>query len=397
MRGRGAHERAASETKAKAVARQLTGRNGIRFVLGGGGKCAHLRRDMTEAESGARASAASAQVLLSVQGLVTSFSTDRGDVRAVDGVSFDIPMGSTVGLVGESGCGKSVTALSVMRLVPSPPGRIERGKVLLRDRDLLALSEREMRDVRGNEISMIFQEPMTSLNPVYTVGSQIVEAVRLHQDKSRREARHVAVDMLRRVGLASPETNVDAYPHQLSGGMRQRVMIAMALACQPALLIADEPTTALDVTIQAQILELLGRLKESLEMSVLLITHDLGVVAETARHVLVMYAGQVVESAPVKSLFARPAHPYTRGLLRSLPSFATDRAPGESPTPGTKRPRLPVIEGLVPDLAHLPKGCRFQERCSLVEPECRAAEPALEAVGDDAAHLARCIRRGELS
>ncbi|WP_146652390.1 ABC transporter ATP-binding protein [Labilithrix luteola] len=350
--------------------------------------------------------------LLRVRDLVTSFHTDRGKVRAVDEVSFDVGEGSTLGIVGESGCGKSVTALSILRLIPHPQGVIEHGRVEFRGKDLLALGERQMQDVRGNEISMIFQEPMTSLNPVYAVGTQIVEAIRLHQKKSRSEARDRAVEMLRLVGIASPETNVDAYPHQLSGGMRQRVMIAMALACEPSLLIADEPTTALDVTIQAQILDLLGKLKDKLGMGVVLITHDLGVVAEVATDVIVMYAGRVVESATVEELFARPRHPYTRGLLRSLPSF--DKAKlevpptpeadiaGERVGPGyPKRPRLPVIEGLVPDLFALPPGCRFADRCPMVIDECRKAEPELLPVGpsrNDAArpHLARCIRSAEV-
>ena len=349
--------------------------------------------------------------LLRVRDLVTTFRTDAGTLRAVDEVSFDVPEGATLGIVGESGCGKSVTALSILRLVPYPQGVVEHGKVELRGRDLLALSEREMQDIRGNEISMIFQEPMTSLNPVYTVGAQIVEAIRLHQDKSRREARARAIELLKLVGIPSAETNVDAYPHQLSGGMHQRVMIAIALACEPSLLIADEPTTALDVTIQAQILELLAKLKEQMGMSVVLITHDLGVVAEVASHVIVMYAGRVVESASVEQLFAHPRHPYTRGLLRSLPTF--DKAVVEQParaegdaapavTAKPKRARLPVIEGLVPDLLALPPGCRFADRCPLVIPACTAAEPDLAPVtseppGEDGEqHLARCIRADEV-
>jgi oligopeptide/dipeptide ABC transporter ATP-binding protein len=306
-----------------------------------------------------------------------------------------VPEGATLGIVGESGCGKSVTALSILRLIPQPHGAIERGSIELRGRDLLRLSEREMQDVRGNEISMIFQEPMTSLNPVYTVGAQVVEAIRLHQKKSRREARDRAIEMFRVVGIPAPETNVDAYPHELSGGMRQRVMIAMALACEPSLLIADEPTTALDVTIQAQILELIAKLREELAMSVLLITHDLGVVAEVASHVIVMYAGRVVESASIVKLFQRPRHPYTRGLLRSLPSFDLHdlRLP---PTQG-RRPRLPVIEGIVPDLMALPPGCRFADRCPMVTGECRIAEPELLRVReDDPSHLSRCIRMDEV-
>ncbi len=325
--------------------------------------------------------------LLAVRDLVTSFRTDRGALRAVDGVSFEVPEGATVGIVGESGCGKSVTALSILRLIPSPPGAIEGGAIEFRGNDLLKLSERAMRDIRGNEISMIFQEPMTSLNPVYTVGWQIVEAIRLHQKKSRREARARAIEMLRLVGIPSPETNVDSYPHQLSGGQRQRVMIAMALACEPSLLIADEPTTALDVTIQAQILELLRKLQSELGMSVLLITHDLGLIAEYTEHVLVMYAGRVVESAPVADLFRSPHHPYTRGLLGSLPR------PGFAPGGGKRR--LVTIEGVVPDLRALPPGCRFADRCPMVIDACRAKEPELEVAGSG--RLARCIRWEEVS
>src|SRR5580658_10521966 len=304
--------------------------------------------------------------LLRVRDLVTTFRTDAGVLRAVDQVSFDVPRGGTVALVGESGCGKSVTALSILRLLASPPARIEGGQVELEGRDLLALPEREMRAVRGNVVSMIFQEPMTSLNPVYTVGWQIMEAWRLHRKKSRSEARARAAELLRLVGIADPDTSADAYPHQLSGGQRQRVMIAMALACQPKLLLADEPTTALDVTIQAQILELLRDLQHKMQMSVLLITHDLGVVAENARHVVVMYAGRVVEDAPVAELFARPMHPYTRGLLGSVPRGKPE---------ATRR--LHAIEGMVPDLRHLGAGCRFADRCPMRVNKCTEAEPPL--------------------
>ena len=311
--------------------------------------------------------------LLEIRDLVTEFRTEHGPVRAVDGVSFAIPPRGTLGVVGESGCGKSVTALSIMRLVASPPGRIASGQIFYAGRDLLALPLAEMRAIRGNRIAMIFQEPMTSLNPVFTVGDQVGEAVRLHQGKSRRAARAIAIEMFELVGIPSPATRVDDYPHQLSGGMRQRVMIAMALACKPDLLIADEPTTALDVTIQAQILDLLRKLQADLGMSILLITHDLGVVAETCDEVVVMYAGRIVERAPTETLFAAPRHPYTAGLLRSLP--------------GATRARLQEIPGMVPALHERPVGCKFAERCPRVEAKCRAEEPALVPLG--ASHV-RC-------
>jgi peptide/nickel transport system ATP-binding protein len=295
-------------------------------------------------------------------------------VRAVDGVSFEIPARGTLGVVGESGCGKSVTALSIMRLVASPPGRIASGTIRYAGKDLLGLPDREMRAIRGNRIAMIFQEPMTSLNPVFTVGDQVGEAVRLHQGASRAKAREVAIEMFRLVGIPAPEERVDAYPHQLSGGMRQRVMIAMALACKPDLLIADEPTTALDVTIQAQILELLRSLQRELGMSILLITHDLGVVAETCDEVVVMYAGRVVERAPTEALFAAPRHHYTAGLLRSVPSYGDGTDVGD-------RARLVEIAGMVPALSELPQGCKFAERCPAVQARCRAEEPALVQLG----------------
>ncbi len=316
-----------------------------------------------------------AEPLLRVEDLVTAFHTDEGSIRAVDGVSFDLEDGKTLGIVGESGCGKSVTSLSIMRLVPSPPGVIERGKIRFKGKDLLAIPEREMRALRGNDISMIFQEPMSSLNPVHRIGKQIGESVRQHRGASAKQARARAIEMLELVGIPAPEKRVDAYPHELSGGMRQRVMIAIALACEPKLLIADEPTTALDVTIQAQILELLGELKRRLGMSIVFITHDLGVVAELTDDVVVMYAGKVVERAPTRELFASPKHPYTRGLLASIPGYGAAEA-GPS-----GRARLPTIHGMVPDLRALPRGCRFQDRCELVHDRCRTAEPPLVSIG----------------
>jgi peptide/nickel transport system ATP-binding protein len=307
--------------------------------------------------------------LLEVEDLRTEFATDEGTVRAVDGVSFSVPEGATFGVVGESGCGKSVTALSILRLV-APPGRIAGGRIAYRGRDLLTLPDAEMRDIRGHKISMIFQEPATALNPVMPAGEQVAEAIRLHRKASRAEARAATIELFRRVGIPLPEERVDSYPHQMSGGMRQRVMIAMALACRPDLLIADEPTTALDVTIQAQILDLLADLRRELGMSVLLITHDLGVVAETCERVLVMYAGQVVEESDTAALFARPRHPYTIGLLRSLP-----RA-------GERVDRLREIPGMVPPLTRLPAGCRFRDRCDRASERCAAEEPALVRDGD---------------
>jgi len=324
-----------------------------------------------------------AEPLLRVDDLHTHFFTDDGVVRAVDGVSFEIHAGETLAVVGESGSGKSVTSLSILRLVPSPPGRIVRGSIRFKGRELTTLPEREMRRIRGGEISMIFQEPMTSLNPVYTCGEQILEAVVLHEGLSRRAARQRAIEMLARVGIPAPEQRVDEYPHQMSGGMRQRVMIAMALACKPAILIADEPTTALDVTIQAQILELLKELQRDLGMAVLLITHDLGVVAETADRVAVMYAGQLVESCDVRAAFARSLHPYTAGLLASLPRL------------GEKQEMLRVIPGTVPDPSRFPAGCRFHPRCPVVEERCTRLEPALEAPEPD--HLSRCWRTPEIA
>ena len=324
--------------------------------------------------------------LLAVDNLTTGFRTDLGVVRAIEGVSFEVPDRTTVGVVGESGCGKSVTALSIMRLIPSPPGFIEAGMITFKGRNLLTLTESEMCDLRGDEIAMIFQEPMTSLNPVYTAGSQIAEAIRIHKKApSRKAAWARAVEMLRLVGMPAPEENARAYPHELSGGQRQRVMIAMALACEPKLLIADEPTTALDVTIQAQILELLHSQQERLGMSVLLITHDLGLVAEHAEFMIVMYAGQVVEEGPVAEVLAKPRHPYTRGLLASLPGRG-----GALP-----RTRLPTIEGIVPDLRALPPGCRFADRCAMAQAPCTKGDPPLVKVDDH--RKSRCLRWEEMS
>ena len=289
-------------------------------------------------------------------------------MRAIDGVSFEIGEGKTLGLVGESGCGKSVTSLSIMRLIQSPPGKIVGGEIFYRGRDLLRLNNEAMRRIRGNEISMIFQEPMTSLNPVFTVGNQIGEAIKLHQGLGKRETRQKTIDMLRLVKIADPESRVDSYPHQLSGGMRQRVMIAMALSCNPSLLIADEPTTALDVTIQAQILELMKELQQKIGgMALLLITHDLGVVSEQADNVAIMYAGKIVERSSTRAIFNRPFHPYTVGLLNSLPGIG-----------GLKKKRLDAIPGMVPSPLHLPSGCRFRDRCPRAQEICAQTEPPLE-------------------
>jgi peptide/nickel transport system ATP-binding protein len=309
--------------------------------------------------------------LLDIRGLKTYFYTEEGVVRAVDGVDLHIDRGETLGVVGESGCGKTVTALSIMRLIAIPPGKIVEGQMLWGGRDLVTLPPAQMRRVRGKEISMVFQEPMTSLNPVFTVGEQIAEAIRLHEGLGRRGAMAKTVEMLKLVHMANPERRVKEYPHQLSGGMRQRVMIAMALSCNPKLLIADEPTTALDVTIQAQILDLLNELKAKIGMAVLLITHDMGVIAETAQRVMVMYAGKVVEEAPVKELFKEPLHPYTQGLLRSIPRI--DLA-------ATKKQRLEAIPGVVPSLLNLPKGCKFEPRCPHAKPVCKDQDPVLKEV-----------------
>ena len=318
--------------------------------------------------------------LLAIRGLKTHFATDEGMVHAVDGVDLHVDAGETLGIVGESGCGKSVTALSVMRLLQIPPARIVAGEILWQGRDLLRLDMETMRGIRAKEIAMVFQEPMTSLNPVYTVGEQIAEVLRLHEKLGRRAALARAVEMLRLVRIPDPERRLHAYPHQFSGGMRQRVMIAMALACNPKLLIADEPTTALDVTIQAQILELLGELKARLGMAVVLITHAMGVIAETAQRVVVMYAGKVIEEAPVGELFRSPRHPYTQGLIRSIPRI--DLA-------ALSKQRLEAIAGVVPSLLEPRPGCRFAPRCPHAQPECVAETPALRSVA--AGHAAACI------
>ncbi len=309
-------------------------------------------------------------LLLDLRNLQTYFFTSDGLAKAVDGVSYQLHRGETLGVVGESGCGKSVSALSVLRLVPDPPGRTVGGEIFFEGTNLLTLSRPEMRRIRGNEIAMIFQEPMTSLNPVFTIGNQISEAIILHQGLSKRDALAKSIDMLKKVGIPVPERRVHEYPHQLSGGMRQRAMIAMALSCNPKLLIADEPTTALDVTIQAQILDLMFSLKEELGMAIMLITHNLGVVAETARRVVVMYSGKVVEEGPVLEIFKAPQHPYTQGLLRSLPRLE-EKAAG-------KKVRLQEIVGIVPSPYNLPTGCKFHPRCPKAQAICREKEPPLE-------------------
>jgi oligopeptide/dipeptide ABC transporter ATP-binding protein len=319
--------------------------------------------------------------LLRIRGLRTIFATEDGTAAAVDGLDLDVRHGETLGLVGESGCGKSVTALSIMRLIPSPPGEIVSGEVLFEGTDLLKLSDSAIRKIRGNDISMIFQEPMTSLNPVFKIQDQIAEVFRVHRDMSRSEAAESAVKMLKKVGIPSPEKRAKDYPHQMSGGMRQRVMIAMALACDPKLMLADEPTTALDVTIQAQILELMTEIKAEKGTGIILITHDLGVVAETADRVAVMYTGKIVEEAPADKLFSSPQHPYTIGLLKSIPRI--DEGDG-------KKSRLHVIRGMVPDMRKLPPGCTFQDRCPEVQAICKEP-PALEK--KSSGHLVRCWMR----
>ena len=319
-----------------------------------------------------------APALLEVRGLRTLFKGEQGEARAVDGVDFQLQRGRTLGIVGESGCGKSVTALSIMGLVPQPPGRIAAGEVLFEGEDLLKSSPQRLRDLRGDKLAMIFQEPMTSLNPAFTVGDQISETILRHRKVTPAEARAQAIEMLRRVRMPSPERRALDYPHQLSGGMRQRVMIAMALACNPQLLIADEPTTALDVTIQAQILELMRALRAELGTAIILITHDLGVIAELADEVLVMYAGKVIERCAAQRLFSQPQHPYTVGLLGSIPRLHLEQE------------RLSAIEGFVPDAAALPAGCRFNPRCPFVIDQCKEEEPPLAEVAQG--HYAACWR-----
>lgn len=310
------------------------------------------------------------EVLLDVKNLKTRFKTDEGQFLAVDDVSFQVKKGQTLGIVGESGCGKSVTSLSIMRLIQKP-GTIENGEILFRGQDILEMNEDQMRKIRGNEIAMIFQEPMTSLNPLFTIGNQIAEAIELHQPNlTNAQINERAVEMLRLVGIPAPEKRFHEFPHQLSGGMRQRVMIAMAISCNPALLIADEPTTALDVTIQAQILDLMRKLQKEFQAGMILITHDLGVVAEMCQEVVVMYAGKIVEHGTVEDIFYRPKHPYTRGLLDSIPHFET----------GKKLTQLNTIPGLVPSLLNLPNGCRFQERCRFAQEKCKTSYPHFEKV-----------------
>ncbi|MUZ74975.1 ATP-binding cassette domain-containing protein [Agrobacterium vitis] len=333
--------------------------------------------------------ASSTAMLLTVSDLKTTFDTPRGLVTSVDGVSFSIAPGKTLGLVGESGSGKSVTSLSLMRLVERSNGRIAGGSMLFKsgngEVDLKRLPEKEMRAVRGNEIAMVFQEPMTSLDPVWPVGKQIAEAVRLHQGASKVEARHRAIEMLRLVGIPAPEKRVDDYPHQMSGGMRQRVMIAIALSCRPSLLIADEPTTALDVTIQAQIIDLIKRLQGEIGMSVLFITHNMGVIAQVADDVAVMYAGQIVEHGPVRRIFSNPRHPYTIGLLNSIPRKGAVGRDG----------RLPAIGGIPPSPFDLPAGCRFAPRCKFATDDCLRANPPFESVEAD--HIVRCLHWKEVA
>ncbi|GBE41331.1 oligopeptide transport ATP-binding protein OppD [bacterium BMS3Bbin09] len=322
------------------------------------------------------------EAILKIKDLKVYFDTDAGVVKSVDGVDLEIKKGTTLGLVGESGCGKSVTCLSIPRLIESPPGRIAGGEIIYKGKNLLELSEKDMQGIRGNDISMIFQEPMTSLNPVFTIGDQIQEVIMLHQHKTSAEARELTLRILKKVGIPSPEIRIDDYPHQMSGGMKQRVIIAMALSCSPDLLIADEPTTALDVTIQVQILDLMRSLQDELGMSILLVTHDLGVVASMASHVAIMYASKIVEYGPVEQIFSNPGHPYTLGLFTSIPVV------------GRGKRDLYVIPGNVPDPLAFPRGCKFWPRCVFAEDICRSQEPFLENIGEG--HTAACHFRGKI-
>ncbi len=319
--------------------------------------------------------------IIQVRNLKTYFRTDEGLARAVDDVSFNVYPGETLGIVGESGCGKSVTALSIMRLIQRPPGLFAGGEIIFNGEDILTLPENRLREIRGNNISMIFQEPMTSLNPVFTCGDQIMEAVQLHQNLQKHEAKEKAIEMLEKVGIPDPHLRVDEYPHQLSGGMRQRIMIAMALSCNPSVLIADEPTTALDVTIQAQILELIGSLQSELNLAVIMITHDLGVIAEIAQRVIVMYAGEIVEQGKVEDIFYHPSHPYTLGLLKSIPDLSSIDSHPE---------KLYNIKGMVPSATEFPAGCRFHPRCELAVDRCSKEKPGLEPADHSEHHFTRC-------
>ena len=321
-------------------------------------------------------------LLLSIKNLKTYFYTDYGIVKAVDGINLQVGEKETLGIVGESGSGKSVTGLSLLRLIPSPPGKIVEGEIIFQGKDLLSLSEKEMRKIRGNKISMIFQEPMTSLNPVFTIGNQIAEAITLHQGLKRKEAYEKTIEALRMVGMPGPEERIKHYPHQMSGGMRQRVMIAMAISCEPALLIADEPTTALDVTIQSQILDLLRDLKQTLNMALILISHDLGVIAEMADRIAVMYGGSIMEYAPASEIFRHSRNPYTQGLLRSLPYYQK------------RKSRFKTILGQVPDPLNLPAGCKFHPRCDRVIDICRDVEPGFEEINPG--HWSKCHRSREM-
>jgi oligopeptide/dipeptide ABC transporter ATP-binding protein len=342
----------------------------------------HLTTTASVTSPAAERTPAHDDVILEVRDLVTGFDTDAGQLVAVDGVSFQVKRGHTLGIVGESGCGKSVTAFSIMRLLPQPMGHILGGQILFEGRDLVTVPAEDMHEIRGGRIGMIFQEPMTALNPVHSIGRQLSEVFLLHRTQDRKDAWERGIEMLRKVGIPAPEIRMGEYPHQLSGGMRQRVVIAMALACEPAIVIADEPTTALDVTIQAQILELMQSLQRDLGLAIVLITHDLGVIAETCNDVVVMYAGRVAESGPVKEIFERPAHPYTRGLLDSIPRLESQR-----------KTRLQIIEGMVPGLKDLPPGCRFQNRCPYRIDKCME-QPPLERVSPD--HETACWRWREL-